>query len=144
MSGVLLALVVLGCVIFAVVGAAWLERWAGGLRERGAEVEGEARTFAAGRDQDACIVEGIRRTGACVESVIACQAMASVFLSTCLESATPVPGLCDAVPPESEIMRSVAWRIETCAARGHPDDQACSQLLAAVQRHCRTAAARTP
>ena len=49
---VLLAGLVLGCVVFAFVGASWLEQWATGMQEQGEQADAEARAFAAGRDQE--------------------------------------------------------------------------------------------
>ncbi len=133
---IFLTVMVLGCVIFGIVSASWVQEWFGGLAEQGEQATAEARNFAATHDQDACVVEGLRRAEPCAEGELMCEVTAGVFLQSCLDLATPVSGFCDAVPPQTEIMRSAQWAIETCNARGHAGSQRCGRLAQAIQRHC--------
>jgi hypothetical protein len=64
-----------------------------------------------------------------------------LWLDGCLEASDPGAAICAGVPPETEIMKSVNWRLEECQARGRPNDNACSNLLASVQSYCRDRAA---
>lgn len=132
---IFLAVMLLGCVIFAVAGASWLEQWATGMQEQGERASVEGAEFAAGHDQEACVVDGLRRDDLCAGS-LTCEVGAGVFLQRCLELATPVPGLCDEVPPRGEIVRSAQWTVAECNARGHVGSQPCTRLIPAIQRHC--------
>ena len=59
-----------------------------------------------------------------------------VWLSGCLEASQPTEGFCSGVPPESEFMRTVTWRVDQCRARGLAGDSTCPNILAEVQQYC--------
>ena len=110
--------------------------WATRARTEGVRVQGEADTYATAHDQTDCIAEGHRRDDACgADTEFTCHAEAGVFLSRCLDRATPVPGLCDGVPRSTEIMDSARWGLAQCP--GQPDGgQRCARLMQSVQRYC--------
>jgi hypothetical protein len=141
-TAVVLLLLFGGCLISAVLGASWLQQWGNGMIEQGQQADTEARTFATGRDQEACVVEGFRRDDACGETAFSCEISAGIFLQRCLELSMPVAGFCDGVPRQSELMPSVQWTTATCAARGHATSQPCTRLVPAIQRYCDAHAGR--
>ncbi len=59
-----------------------------------------------------------------------------VWLEGCLEASQPTEGFCNGVPSESELMRTVHWRVGQCQARGFTGDSTCPNILAAVQQYC--------
>lgn len=133
------------CIACGVLGGASLQQWAAGLRQEGLATEAEAHSFATAHDQTECIDEGRRRDRACgADTAITCHAHAGVFLTRCLDDATPVAGTCDGVPPTTEIMQSVHWSLAACADEASATQQACTRLMQAVQRHCERAAAAAP
>jgi hypothetical protein len=141
---VLFVLSVVGCIVFGVLGASMLQQWGSGVMEQGQQADADARAFAAGHDQEACIVDALRRDDLCGGTSFACEITAGVFLQRCLENATPVAGLCDDVPPAREIIRSAQWTTQTCEARGHAHSQECTRLLPAIQRYCDASTGRGP
>jgi hypothetical protein len=100
----------------------------------GKKIQDEAQTFAAGKTTSDCVDESLRRLRDC--SGIACEVRARVFLVGCLSAAGESPQLCDAVPPRSEIIRSVRWSLDECRRRGMPNSQPCSRLMQELQRDC--------
>jgi hypothetical protein len=81
--------------------------------------------------------------GACIDAALArpmsgfSDALGTrLWLDGCLEASDPGEAVCAGAPPETEIMKSVEWRLEQCKARGHANDNACSNLLASVQSYC--------
>jgi hypothetical protein len=103
--------------------------------EHGAAVA-EGTAFAAGVDQDECVREAPSRSAAC--DGLRCEARTQAFLETCVKSAEVTPGLCDPIPPESELLKHAAWRLDQCAKHGQPQNQRCSRVLQAVSRGCRS------
>jgi hypothetical protein len=59
-----------------------------------------------------------------------------LWLDGCLEGSNPGEAVCAGVPPQTEIMKSVQWRMEQCQAHGHANDNGCTNLLASVQQYC--------
>lgn len=112
-----------------------------GLRAQGKSIEAEARTFAQTTDQAGCVNEALTRsTGAGILG----QVRSAIFLSGCLPAARPSENFCQGVPPDDSIMATVAWRLQTCEKLGHQSNQACGNLLGAVQRHCAKPGAQGP
>jgi hypothetical protein len=58
-----------------------------------------------------------------------------LWMEGCLEGSAPGEALCATVPPESEIMASVNWRLAQCQQRNRTDS-ACSSLMAGAQSYC--------
>lgn len=94
------------------------------------------RAHGATTDQEGCVREGLAQQLACGELEVMCQAMAALWGTACMESATPIAGFCDGVPTTSEILESSRWRIEQCDAQGHSGNTQCAQFFSAVQEHC--------
>jgi hypothetical protein len=112
----------------------WLHANGGALREKGIAFEAEGKEFGLGKSSDACIDESLtrlERTRGIVQ-----QALLGIFLKGCLRSAPRDPALCVGVPATSEILKSATWRNDICAAHGKRGDQACANLLGAIQDVC--------
>ena len=115
-------------------GVWWLSSKAEEIKAGAEEMESEARGFAQVTDSRGCLDEAVRRNIA--KTGLMDEVKIGVFLTTCLQHAAPAEGFCDGVPPESEIMASVKWRLAACQESADPDPQRCSRLMAPVQRHC--------
>jgi hypothetical protein len=143
-TGAKVALVILGLFLLAVVvcvggvvaGGFWLKKQVPGLVEEARATEREARAFALAHAQTDCVPEALRRVAPCGEMDIRCLARTNAFLHACLRATTPAPTLCANVPPTTEVMLSVRWRADLCAAQGRPNDQRCHNLMSAVQNYC--------
>ena len=59
-----------------------------------------------------------------------------LFLRSCLDVTAEPANFCDGVPPTSEIMKTVRWRLAQCEAAGNAGDQTCNRLLQAIQDRC--------
>jgi hypothetical protein len=93
----------------------------------------DGRKFGKLVEQQACVGSAKKRIAE--NGGITGGITASLFLDGCLETAAPTPGLCDDVPPESEIMKSVQWRMNQCKDfSGNKND--CQNIMAPVQRFC--------
>jgi len=134
--GALILTAVVVCVGGVVAGGLWLKKQVPGLVEDARVMEREARTFGASHAQSDCVPEGLRRNVSCGEMDIRCIARTNGFLHVCLRATAPSPGLCADVPPATEVMLTVRWRADLCAAQGRPNDQRCTNLMSAVQGYC--------
>lgn len=135
-TSVVLGVLLVVCVVCGASGWARFQVWADSARAEGERTTAEADQFAAGRDQSACLDEGLRRDDACGQNAVMCEAQVGVFTQRCLDQAAPVVGFCTGVPPTTEIMQSVRWGIERCTALGREGSQPCGRLMQTVQRHC--------
>src|SRR5690242_17193889 len=103
------------------------------MRTQGQAQQREATQFAASHDQAQCFDEAKRRDDVCGPSTeISCHVQSGLFFDACLDAATPTPGICDGVPPSTEIMQSAQWEVGLC--QGQPDNgQNCRNLLQTLQ-----------
>ncbi|HBL16330.1 MAG TPA: hypothetical protein DD417_06115 [Elusimicrobia bacterium] len=131
--GLLIAVGVLAATLAAAALYAWLRRNSGTLLEQGRTVTAEGAAFGRDTDQPGCVKEALGRLA---QAGLIDQALARIFLQKCLGAARPVGGFCSGVPPESSILATVDWRLQTCASLGYVSDQSCARLLSGVQRHC--------
>ncbi len=136
-------LVIGGLLLLIVLGAAgagwwwWSHHGRQALKqgvEQGKVAMKEGEAFAAESDQAGCVDAAFLRRKDCAS--FGCQLDRSLFMAACLHKARETPGFCDGIPATTEIIASVKWRIERCAARGNAGDQACTQLYGAVQQFC--------
>lgn len=133
--GVFVVLLILGG-IGAFFAVRWLRGGAASLKEAAQAVDREARTFAEGKDAEACIAESFARIARC-DGGILCQAKTRAFLTRCLDVVPPSPELCAQVPTGA--IAAGRWGAEECARRGKAGDQGCIQIMGAVAMHCRPA-----
>lgn len=108
------------------------------MKAQGETAKAEGAAWAVGKDQGACIDEGLARAMQRGDTEFLYHATNSVWLQSCLEAASPVAGICDGVPDRGEIMPTVEWRMKLCTARGYGEngDQRCHRLMEGLQRHC--------
>jgi len=59
------------------------------------------------------------------------------FLKGCLPASKPTAGFCDGVPPKSEMVQSLKWRMQACAKYGSTSPH-CGSMLEEIQEHCAT------
>jgi hypothetical protein len=134
----LYVLVGIGISVALVVGGIriWLARNMDALKRDGVVSWREGQELAAGHDQNACINEALKREKErCGVVDLQCEVQAGVFLRACLKSAAPVEGLCTAVPPPGEILRTLSWETDVCRAVGATVDR-CGRLMQNLQAFC--------
>jgi hypothetical protein len=125
-------LVLLGLGVGAVVW--WLQSHREELLASGKRAENEGQAFAQGKDSNGCLHEAVARLS--TTSGISQEVTLRIFLTACLKAVPHEPALCVGVPEESEIMQTVAWRVQTCKDQGKAGDDACARLMAGVQSAC--------
>jgi uncharacterized RDD family membrane protein YckC len=134
----LLVVGILGAILIALLAGWGMVRWFQGhaseFRAAGQRASSDAATFGKSHDQADCLAEALRRSDACTG--ILCRASARIFLKASLPNARPTTGFCDGMPPQSEFMKSVYWRVGRCSQMGRPQDQFCDQMLQEVQSFC--------
>ncbi|HYC88481.1 MAG TPA: hypothetical protein VEO54_04650 [Thermoanaerobaculia bacterium] len=134
---VILIIVLVGFAVLVagiVIAARWVKSQGPAIEQAGKDATAEAKAFGQGKDGEACIAESFRRQKAATGFLD--QAKVNIFLQQCLDVATVAPETCKGVPEHTAIMDSVRWKSEECARRGRANDQACLQLISALQVHC--------
>lgn len=131
-----LGLCFLGMIGVGVAGYLWVDANKDRIKEGVIEVGDEAKAFGEKTDQNGCMTEGRARGKACGAFGPMCEAKVLMFLRVCLDYAKPVPGFCDGVPPESDIVGSATWALEQCGAADAVTNNRCSRLQQARQGYC--------
>ena len=93
----------------------------------------DGRSFGETTKQSACTDEAFRRRDACRD--LECAARAEIFLEGCLETSQGEASLCDAAPPEEDLMATIYWRLSRCEERG-TSTSACNRLMGTIQEYC--------
>ena len=147
MPGWLKALLIVVVVIIVLVvgvvvaGVYYVSRNKDAWLARAKAVETEGRDYGRHADNQGCVDESISRykkdTG--FTSALA----SSLFMRACLFTSKPTPGFCNDVPSQSEIMKSVQWRVEQCRRVELSSDSHCQNLFAPVQQFCDVKAMRS-
>ena len=136
-----------GCVVLVVLGIVavlagvwWLRQNKDRLLEQGKAVRAEGEAFGRSATASACVDKALEtyRGG----SGLMRELHARIWLGGCFETATPESALCTGVPPKSEIMRTVAWRLGECSRRGLDGDKGCTRILEELQQYCESGARR--
>jgi hypothetical protein len=117
-----------------VIAARWVKSQGPAIEQAGKAATAEGKAFGQGKDGEACIAESFRRQK--VATGFLGQAKVNMFLQHCLDAATVAPEMCQGVPKPTAIMDSIRWKSDECARRGRANDQACLQLISALQMHC--------
>lgn len=132
-----------GCIVLFVIaaiavlaGVRWVRANKERLRAEADLVRAEGRDFGRSATAPACVVKALETYRGDV-SIIG-EARARVWLTGCLESTTPETAFCSRVPPTSEIVRTVTWRLAECTRLGLDGDKGCTRVLQEVQRYCET------
>ncbi len=145
-----IVLIIMGCVLLLCTGIAgagfyWFSTSGKDLIEqvktgtkKGME---EGAELGKTSDKNVCLAESIKRLEG--DSSMTSAISASLFMSSCLDSAKPTPGFCDGVPPQSEMTKSVEWIVKKCKEEGS-SGQGCQQLMQVVIRHCAKGVSASP
>ena len=124
---------VLGAAV-AVVGVSWWRKNKGQLMETVRSAHAEGLELGRTADSQGCLdaaIERLRKDDGLPSAV-----KTNLFLAACLSVARPSPGFCEGVPATIDFLKSIEWRTRRCQEmRLSPN--ACGQLLATVQTHCR-------
>lgn len=145
-KNVKIALIVLAiffgfCLLCSGAGYFWAQSSVGDLEQMGEEVDADAKAFAAGRDDLACIDESLRRVEQCSEFGITCKARAALFLDFCARQARHTDAFCEGVPTPTEfteeVTQTVTWSLAECDRRGRPDQQTCADHIKEVVKVCK-------
>lgn len=124
-----------GVVLLAAAGFAaysWFDANKDKLKQEGDAIKVEAKAFGEKTDQAGCLTEAFARN----KGGFMAKVRNRLFLDGCLAAAAPTEGFCAGAPPDSEILASVAWRLEGCEKLGRGGDKDCGELLGEVQDHC--------
>jgi hypothetical protein len=108
---------------------------------RAKEVATEGKNFGEGTDNQGCVDEGLSRYKK--EPGFTTILSNTIFMRTCLESSKPTPGFCDAVPRQTEFMKTAEWKLKQCREAGLQTDQNCQNLFAPVQQFCEQKSSRS-
>jgi hypothetical protein len=139
----LVGLPLLLCLGLGVWGYLWVDENKDELRADVERTTQEARTFGATTDQNGCVTDGLRRAAGCGTIDVMCEVNAKMFVVECLGAASAVEGFCNGVPAATDILGTTTWSLGQCATLGHPQDQRCTRVIAAVQEHCAGPSAST-
>lgn len=93
----------------------------------------EAQDAGKNTDEQGCVELSVARLKK--DSGITGSVSSGLFLEFCLQAASPTPGFCDGVPPETEFIESARWRLSKCQGR-NVDTNACQNLMGQIQRYC--------
>lgn len=135
------ALGVLVVVLLVGAGVYLVQKHGPAMVESGKQSYGEGQEFGRGTDQQGCFDEGLarhRRAAGFGELL-----KTNLFLRSCLDASRETPGFCDAVPPQSEFVKSVRWQMAECERHGLSADKQCGQLFQQVQQSCEQRRTRT-
>jgi hypothetical protein len=94
----------------------------------------EGRNAGRATDKQGCMDQSVMRYKAAPG--FAGTMTTNLFMRGCLEVSSPTPAFCDEVPKETEIRKSVDWRIAQCKRVDLSSDQYCPELFAPVQSFC--------
>ena len=100
---------------------------------------GEGTTFGRNKDRTACVDEAvvrIKKEGGFTGAV-----KIQLFLGECLKAARPVPGFCDDVPAQGEILKTVTW-IQELSRKYALSGTYETGLLSEIQKICDADAGR--
>lgn len=133
--------VVIGCSVLLVLGAAaavaigWLlKSKSRDFVAKGKAMRSEGAQFGRDLSESQCLAEAMARYRKSTGMVSGIRQ--AVWLGACLETSAIDTGFCANVPPEDELVRTVAWRVARCADLGFSGDSTCPNILAEVQRYC--------
>lgn len=131
-----------GCVVLILLGIVaagagvwWIRQNKDRLVEKGKATRAEGQAFGRSATASACVDKALE-TYRGDSSALLREVQARVWLGGCLDTATPESGICTGVPPESEILRSVTWRLAECSRRGLEGDKGCTRILDELQQYC--------
>jgi hypothetical protein len=99
---------------------------------KGKVIMADAEAFGRGKDSDQCIQEALTRFKA--GSGIVQQVEVQVFLSSSLKTCSPKPELCNEIPEEGEILKTVAWRLKKSQDLGLQDSN--NPIVRGIQEYC--------
>lgn len=131
--GALAACLAIFVVIVGVIVINLFDRNDEGIKREALRARKQGGIYGRSHTQRQCVQETLSRldTAGFLQQI-----HEGLFLDACLKTARPTENFCKEVPPESEILRSVLWRRETCSAYGQPDNQECARLMGKVQQLC--------
>jgi len=101
-------------------------------------IETEGVEFGKTRDQQACIVEGLRRSRTTKITDFGESVDIMTFVDSCLKNARPTPSFCDGVPPILQVEDSNEWKADQCRrARMDELNTGCRIVFKTKQDVCR-------
>lgn len=126
-TGVLLLVGVVG------IGVYWWKTHKGEYIEAAKGAAEEGVRFGRGLDNQACVDAALSRHKQ--NPGFGTSIKLGLFLQGCLQASSETPGFCTDVPEESEIMKTVTWRLAQCQKAGF-NDSYCQQIVSQVQKYC--------
>jgi hypothetical protein len=101
---------------------------------KGKAVITEGKDFGRSTDNQGCVDEGVSRYKQ--EPGLTSVLSSTLFMRACLDASRPTPGFCDAVPRQTDFIKSARWRVEQCQRINLSSDRNCQQLFTPVQQFC--------
>jgi hypothetical protein len=132
LAGCVVLIVIAGIAVIAAV--RWVRANKDGLRAQADAVRAEGRESGRSVDAPACVARAMERYRG--DTSLIGEARARIWLTGCLESSRPDAAFCTQVPRDSEILRTVTWRLNECSRLGFEGDKGCTRVLQEVQRAC--------
>lgn len=113
----------------------------GKIRAQADAARAEAREFGRTATDSQCVAAAMDRYRA--DTSFIGEAKSRVWLTGCLETSRAESAFCTGVPPTSEIMKTVTWRLGECSRLGLDGDKGCTRILTEVQDYCEGAARKS-
>jgi hypothetical protein len=136
---VIFTIIVIGAVGMVIVGVV-AYRWVSGRKGQFEATMKAGRSFGLGKSDSACVDEALRRTG---RGGLVATVDGRMFVQGCFAVAGPSAGLCQGVPPRSQIMAFARWAASDCQRRGAVDQSSCTQVMQEVAEHCAGSSSQT-
>lgn len=134
---VLLVVLVVGALLLAGAvgfGVYLLRKHGPEFIENGKHAMDEGTEYGRTTDNEGCVAEAVARHKRA--QGFGDKIRANLFLGPCLQSSRPVPGFCDDVPKQLEVIRTARWQLQQCQHYGLSPENQCGQLFQPVQQFC--------
>lgn len=95
------------------------------LKEAAPQLKAEAQKVAA-NGPDACVTEGLKRSGACGQFDIKCHGLVGAFGRVCLDASNAAPIFCGGVPAQTDFLEAADWAVEQCERHGASQNPQCT------------------
>ena len=136
LKAVLIVLAVMVVLVIGVIGAGvyYVSRNKDAWLAKGKAVMTEGREFGRSTDNQSCVDESVSRYKK--EPGLTSVLSSTLFMRACLDTSRPTPGFCDAVPKQTDFIKSARWRVSQCERINLSSDSNCQQLFTPVQQFC--------
>lgn len=110
------------------------QKYGPGLVEAGKHALEEGQAYGRTSDEQGCVDEAVARHKRA--EGFAGVINTNLFMRSCLETSSPTPNFCDAVPQRMDFMKAARWQLDECKSYGLSPESQCGQLFQQVQQYC--------